>query len=208
LNNSDELQAAWKGQDDGPQMARIEAVPRELAALVRSRENLTKIVYWTSVAVTTLLAAGLLYNVFSTDQPWIRFAQAWAFGLLGYVLGTHLPYRAGRKYVHESCARFLERQHQERASGYLRVRRVSWLLVPSIVASWFGRGPLLAAQASGLAPSSWLFRFFAGPWPFFLIAGILALIWLAFGAAANKATREAAEIRAGEAGNGGVVSGA
>ena len=177
--------------------------PEELAALVRSREKLNKPVYWTGVIVTILLAGAFLYNVRSAEQPWIRFGQAWALGLLACALATQLAHRGGTKGAQEPCARFLERQHEERAAGYLRLRRWLWLLIPSIAASWLGRGPLMMAKARGLDPSSWLFRFCAGPWPFLLTIAAAVLIWLAFGAAAKKATGDVEEIRVSIADNGG-----
>src|ERR1700683_1231841 len=101
-----------------------------------------------------------------------------------------------------ACLPFLERQHEERARGYLRIRRQLWLLSPSIGASWLGKGPLIVVKASGLDPSSWLFRFCAGPWPFLLIVAAVVSVWLVFGAAADKARRDAEEIQAGIAGRG------
>lgn len=188
-NDPDQAQAIWKAQNDKTQIARIKARPEELEGLVRSRENLNKAVYWTAMTVITLLAAGFLYNVFSTNQPWIRFGQAWALGAVAYVLGTQLHYRASSKEAHETCVRFLERQHEERARGYLRIRRQLWLIIPSIVASWIGKGLLISAQAA---------------WPFFLVIAALILVWLAFGAAADKAMRDAKEIGVGLTGNGGL----
>jgi hypothetical protein len=201
LNDPDQAQGVWKAQKVETPSARIKARPEQLESLVRSRENLNKFVYWTATGVTALLAAGFLYNVVSAIQPWIRFGQAWALAFLAFVLATQLPYRPSKKGAQETCARFLERQHQERAQGYLRLRRRLWLLIPSIVASWIGRGALMAAKTNGFDPSSWLFRFCAGPWPFILIMAVLALIWLAFGAAAGKARRDAEEIRIAIAGN-------
>lgn len=201
-SNPDQPQNVWKAQEDETLMSRIKVRPEELTGLVRSRENLNKVVYWTAAIVMTLFAAGFLYNAFSAKQPWIRFGQAWALGLVAYVLGTQLQYRPGRAGAQETCVRFLERQHEERARGYLRIRRYLWLLIPSIVASWLGEGPLIAAKAKGLDPSSWLFRFCAGPWPFILVMAALVLVWLAFGAAANKAMRDAEEIQVGIAENG------
>jgi len=195
-SDPDQPQSVWKTQNDETQMARIKVLPEELAALVRSRESLNTFAYWTAVTVTGLLAAGFLYNVWSGNEPWIRFAQAWALGLLAYVCGTQLQYRAGKKGAQETCVHFLERQHEERARSYLRIRRQLWLLIPSFVASWLGKGPVLMAKASGLDPSSWFFRFCAGPWPFLLIFAALALVWLAFGAAADKARRDVEEIQA------------
>src|ERR1035441_2280485 len=96
-NDPDQAQDIWRAQNDKRQMARIKAHPEELKRLVRSRENLNKVVYWTAMTVMTLLATGFLYNVFSTNQPWIRFGQAWALGLLAYVLGTQSLYRPRRR---------------------------------------------------------------------------------------------------------------
>jgi RNA polymerase sigma-70 factor (ECF subfamily) len=107
---------------------------------------------YAAVIVMSSLALDFLYNVWSGDKPWIRFGQAWAFGLLAYVLGTELEYGVGRKGISETCLRFLERQHEERARGYLRIRHRLWLLIPSIVASWLGGGPLIVARARGLGP--------------------------------------------------------
>jgi hypothetical protein len=200
-DDPDQAQDIWKTQNEETQMVRIKTHPEDLAGLVRSRENLNKFVYWSATAVAGLLAAGFLYNVFTANQPWIRFGQAWALGLLAYVLGTQLPYRPRKKNAQESCVRFLVQQHEERARGYLRLRRLLWLLVPSIAASWLGEGPLTMAKENGLDPSTRLFRFCAGPWPFVLVIAALALVWLAFGAAAGKARQDAKGIGVGDGEN-------
>lgn len=194
-SDSHEPQKVWKAQNDEHQSLRIKVKPEEIAALVRSREKLNTFAHWAAVIVMSSLAVGFLYNIWSAHQPWIRFGQAWAFGWLAYLLGTELEYGVARKSVNEACVRFLERQHEDRARGYLRLRRRLWLLVPSIVASWLGGGPLIVAKARGLDPASWLFRFCAGPWPFILVITGLALVWFAFGSAAGKARRDAEEIR-------------
>jgi len=76
----------------------------------------------------------------------------------------------------------------------LRIRRRLFLLIPGIVASWWGGGPLTAAKARGLDPSSWLYHFLAGPWPFVLIVTALVLVWFAFGKAAEKAAQDREEV--------------
>jgi hypothetical protein len=196
-SDSHEPETVWKAQNEGEQ---IIMKPDELAALARSRENLNKFVHWAAVFVMSSLALKSLYNVWAVDEPWIRFGQAWVFGLLAYVLGTELENGVGRKGVSEPCLRFLERQHEKRARGYLRIRRRLWLLIPSIVASWLGGGPQIVARARGLGPSSWIFRFCAGPWPFIFVIVGLMLVWLAFGAAARKAMQDLEEIRGSAAG--------
>ncbi len=172
-SDSHEPQTVWKAQIEEKQI--INDKPEELAAMARSRQNLNKFLHWAAVVVMSSLALKSLYNVWAVDQPWIRFGQAWVFGLLAYVLGTELERGVRRKGVSEPCLHFLERQHGERARGYLRIRRRLWLLIPSIVASWLGGGPQMLVRARGIDPSSWIFRFCAGPWPFILVIAALII---------------------------------
>jgi hypothetical protein len=199
-DDSDEAENVWRAQNEGKQPMNIGYEPDRIASLARSREKLNVLVRWGGITVTGALALGFLYKVWSTDQPWIRFGQAWAFGWLAFMVGTESGHSAGRKGVYEPCIRFLELQHEERAKGYLRLRVRLWLLVPSIVASWLGGGPLMAARARGLDPSSWLFHFCAGPWPFIIAVLVLALVWLAFGGAARKAKRDVEDLHRGATG--------
>jgi hypothetical protein len=192
-DESREARKAWK--DEGERAEQITFQPAELAALVRSRERLNNFTRWACVAVMTALAVGFLYNVTLEAQPWIRLGQAWAFGWLAYVFGTQVEFNKGRKGVDQSCFHFLELQHEERGRSYLRIRRRIWLLAPSILLSWVGGDPLAAAKARGLDPSSWLFHFCAGPWPFILVGATLVCVWLAFGRAAGKAKRDLNELR-------------
>jgi hypothetical protein len=137
--------------------------PDELCTMAQSREKLNARVVRGVVVVTVALAAGLLYNVYRIDQPWLRLGQA--------------------------------RQYEERRCGYLRIRRRLFLFIPGIAASWWGGGPLAAVNAWGLDPSSRLFHFCAGPWPFVMTGIALLLVWFAFGKAAEKAAHECAEVR-------------
>lgn len=199
-DESHEAKDVWRGQNEGKQPMNISHEPDHIAALARSREKLNMLMRCGGIAVTGALAVGFLHNVWSTDQPWIRFGQAWAFGWLAFMVGTEFGHSAGRKGVDEPCIRFLELQHEERAKAYLRLRWRLWLLLPSIVASWFGGGLLITARARGLNPSSWLFHFCAGPWPFIIAVLVLALVWLAFGGAARKAKRDVEDLHRGATG--------
>jgi hypothetical protein len=162
--------------------------------MARSREKLNARVIRGVVAVSLALAAALLYNVYKIDQPWIRLGQAWTLGVIVYLFGPALERGRRRTGASESCARFLERQHEERRCGYVHIRRRLFLFIPGILASWWGGGPLAAAKARGLDPSSWLFHFYAGPWLFLITAAALVLTWFAFGKAAEKAARDREEV--------------
>lgn len=188
---SDTPETAWRSQAEEQQPSmQIALTPDELCAMARSREKLNARVIKAVVAVTVALAAALLYNVYRIDQPWIRLGQAWTLGVLVYLFEPALERGRRRTGTSEPCAHFLERQHEERRCGYLRIRRRLFLFIPGMVASWWGDGPLAATKAHGLDPSSWLFRFCDGPWPFLAAGTALILAWSAFGKAAEKAAHD------------------
>lgn len=191
----DPPEAAWRSQAEEQQRSmQITLTPDELCAMAQSREKLNARVIRSVVVVTVALAAALLYNVYRVDQPWIRIGQAWTLGVIVYLFGPAFERGRRRTGASEPCAQFLARQHEERQRGYLRVRRRLFLLIPSIVASWWGGGPLTAARARGLDPSSWLYHFLAGPGPFIITVTALVLVWFAFGKAAEKAAQDREEV--------------
>jgi len=192
----DTPEAAWKSRkEEEHKSMQIALTPEELCALAQSREKLNARVVRGVAVVMVALAAGLLYNVYRVDQPWIRLGQAWTLGVIVYLFGP--AFERGRRPIGASapCAQFLARQHEERQRGYLRIRSRLFLLIPGILASWWGGGVLAAAKARGLDPSSWLYHFLAGPWPFVLTVMALVLVWLAFGKAAEKAAQDREEVR-------------
>jgi uncharacterized membrane protein YccC len=132
-----------------------------------SRERLNARVIGGVVAI----AAGLLYNVFRIDQPWIRLGQAWTLCVIVYLFGPVFERRRRRIGANQPCAEFLARQHEERERGYLRIRGRLFLLIPGIAASWWG-GPA---------------------WLLVLTLAALILVWFAFGKAAKKAAEEGIE---------------
>ena len=173
---------AWRSQtteEKQPNM-HIALTPDELCAMARSREKLNAYVSRAVVAVAIAFAGAFLYNVYRIDQPWIRLGQAWTLGVIVYLFAPALE--GGRRPMGASdpCARFLERQHAERRSGYLRLRRPLFLLIPGILACWWGGGHLAAARAPA--------------WLFVLTGAALVLVWIAFGKAAEKAARERDEV--------------
>jgi len=191
----DTPEAAWKSRkEEGHKSMQIALTPEELCALAQSREKLNARVVRGVVVVTVALAAALLYNVYRVDQPWIRLGQAWTLGVMVYLFGP--LFERGRRLTgaSEPCAQFLAKQHEQRQRGYLRIRSRLFLLIPGILASWWGGGLLAAAKARGLDPSSWLYHFLAGPWPFVLTVMALVLGGLPFGKAAEKAAQDREEV--------------
>jgi hypothetical protein len=171
----------------------IALTPDRLSAMARSREKLNAYLNPAIGCVALGFAAALLYNVYKIDQPWIRVGQAWTLGVIAYLFATEFEHRRSRKGINEPCARFIARQHEERSSGYLRIRRRLFLLIPGIGACWLGRLSLVRGQAGDLDHFTSRFKF-DGSW-LFLITGVgLVLAWLGFGEAAKKAIRDRDEL--------------
>jgi len=190
----DTPEKAWRSQDENEEAGVESALTAErLRALARGRERLNRWGRWAVVGGVLLLAAALLHNVYQVDQPWIRLGQAWTLGVLVYIFGP--AFDARRRGGTEPCARFLERQHEERRQGYLRIRNRLFLFLPGLAASWWGKGPLAAAKAMRLDPGSALYRFYAGPGLFLVTGTALVLVWLALGKAAETAGIERDEVR-------------
>ena len=163
--------------------------------MAQSREKLNARLIRGIVVVAAALAAAFLYNVYRIDQPWIRLGQAWTLGVIVYLFGAAFEGGRRRTGTSEPCAQFLARHHEERQRGYLRIRHRLFLLIPGIVATWWGGGPLAVAKARGLDPTSWLHHFLVGPWPFVITVMALVLVWFAFGKAAEKAAQDREEVR-------------
>jgi hypothetical protein len=177
-------------QEEEEQMTMQAALtPDRLSVMARSREKLNTVIVRCVVAVAIVLAAGLLYNVYSVDQPWIRIGQAWTLGVLVYLFVPEFERGRRRRDINEPCANFLERQHEERRRSYLRIRRRLFLFLPGIIACWWGRSSLPVHNAGG-ETLSWLSRLEAGPWLFLITGTALVFVWLAFAKAAEKAARE------------------
>jgi len=172
----------------------IAVTPDQLCAMARSRERES---VWSRRILLTLLislAAAFAYNVFSVSQFWIRFSQGWMFAWC-CLLAWRFRRGPRRMSATESCVSFLRREFEAKRSGLLEIRRYVFLLIPGVLAAWRGGGPALRLRALGVDPSSRIYGLAAGPWPFIIIGLLLVLIWLAFGLAANKATRELDELR-------------
>ncbi|MFZ1139568.1 MAG: hypothetical protein ABR881_18685 [Candidatus Sulfotelmatobacter sp.] len=188
-------ESVWKSTNGKEEASMdITFTPDQLCAMARSREHES---IWSRRILLTLLiglAGAFAYNAFSVSQPWVKLSQAWMLGWTGLLVWK---FRRGsrRMSVTESCASFLRRQFETKRSGFLEIRRYLFLLIPPILAAWWGGGPTIRLRALGVDPSSRLYEFASGPWPFLITGLLLVLIWLAFGLAAQKATRELDELR-------------
>jgi hypothetical protein len=187
--------SVWKSMNgEGLATMDITFSPDQLCAMARSRERES---IWSRRILLLMLiglAAGFAYNVFSVSQFWVRLSQVWMLawtGLLVWRFG-HTPRRMS---AGERCASFLRRELENKRSGLLEIQRYIFLLIPPILACWWGGGrPAGRLSVLGVQPSSRLYGFASGPWVFIIVGLLLVVVWTAFGLAARKTTRELDEL--------------
>jgi membrane protein implicated in regulation of membrane protease activity len=186
-SESEMSQNVWRAQIKEDHNMQVALTPDQLCAMARSREKLNAHVRSISLVILVAIAAGLLYDVYRVDLPWIRIGVAWTLCIVVYLFGPAFENKVRQTGLSEPCTRFLESEHEERRRQYLRIRNRLFLFVPGILACWFGRAPAVIKGSStpGSAPA----------WVFLITAVALVLVWLAFGKAAQKAARDRDEIR-------------
>jgi hypothetical protein len=195
-------ESVWKSLDGKEADMDIAFTPNQLCAMARSRERLN---IWGRriLLILLILFAGVLaYNVFSVSQLWLRLSMGWYLAWTFLLVWGALRERPRHMSATESCTSFLRREFEAKRSGLLATRRYMFLvLTPPVLASWWGGGWRAVRlnhwnlRAVGVDPSSQLYKFAGGPWPFVIMGILLVLDWLAFGLAAKKATRELEELR-------------
>lgn len=191
----DTPESVWKSINGKEEASMdITFTPDQLCSMGRSRERDN---IWSRRILLALLiglATAFAYNVFSVSQLWVRLSHAW---MLAWTCLLVWRFRRGARRVSatESCASFLRREFEGKRSGLLEIRRYMFLLIPPILTSWWAGGSAIRLRALGVDPSSRLYEFASGPWPFIITGVLLIIVWLAFGLAAKKATHELDELR-------------
>ena len=196
-------ESLWKSID-GREEADMDITftPDQLCAMARSRERLS--IWSRRVLLIALigLVGVLAYKVFAVSQLWPRLSMGWYLAWNCLVVWGLFRKGPSRMSATESCASFLRREFEAKRSGLLATRRYMLiLLIPPFLASWWSGGlhgvrlNHWNLKALGIDPSSQLYKFAGGPWPFVILGFLLVLDWLAFGLAANKATRELDDLR-------------
>ena len=171
----------------------ITFTPDQLCAMARSQQRYSVWSRRILVVILIGLAGGFAYNVLSISQLWVRLSQIWMF-IWTCLLAWRIRRGPSRMNATETCANFLLNEFESKRRGFLTIRKYLFLLIPPILASWWGGGRAIRLSALGVPPSSRLYEFASGPWPFIMSGLLLVLIWLAFGLAAKKATRELDEL--------------
>jgi len=177
-------QDLWKSQEDGP----MQITTGEVRARVRKYERENVLFYWVMLGLTPLFVAVFIYNLIRLRQPWLIAATAWTLVTLCYVVWRLVRKGPNRMVPGEPCVQFLRREFEGKRQGSIWLRRFVLLLIPAVLASWWGGGPL-RGKALGVRPSWWpgLLTEYE---PLIVTALVLAFIWFAFWREGRKAERE------------------
>ena len=165
-------ESVWKSINEGV----ITMTTEELCKKVRELETRRSRVRWIAVLLAMACGIGFVYSVTTIEQGWIRLGWAWLYGAIG-VLAWTLDRRWPDRMAEENCVVFLRREYNARRDRLLGLRRDMMLVIlPAILASWWGGGPAATARNLGIR--------------LLLAALTLAFIWHGYGKEAEKVKRD------------------
>jgi hypothetical protein len=192
MNAGNDPQDLWKSID--PALPTPPATG-EICALARRQELVNVWLRSICLFALTCFVIAFARNAWVIDQPWVRLGQGWMLIVVAAWLWSLIRDRTGRRATNETCADFLLRAFKRKRDGFLAVRRVVLLIIPAVLASWWGGGPTQQARALGLDPSSPYYRYLTSAWPIVALCVLLLLVWFAFSGAAKKASAEFEALR-------------
>ncbi len=155
--------------------------PEELCARARRHQRNDGRAFGVFLALVVLAAAVAMRNLMRLhyspiQNPWLGFAMLWTLLALGYFVWISVP-RRGPQGAEGPCVQFLGRVLEGKRLWARFVRRGVLLLVPAVLAAWWGGGPAMAARNLGIT-SPLLLRLAEGPAPLVPIGFLMASIWV------------------------------
>jgi len=180
----------WKLQEDEP----MEMAAAEVRAKARRYRRESVLVYWVVLGLAPLLLAAFIHNIMRFRDPWLIVGQGFGLATVFCIAWRVVRNGPTRMLPTEPCVHFLRREFEGKRRGLLWVRGCLLLLIPAVLASWWGGGPVAGAKALGVK-SPWLLSVIGGSAPLIVIAVLLALVWFAFSKEARRFERELENLR-------------
>jgi hypothetical protein len=177
----------WKSQEEEP----MNITTEQLCVRARRYERENVWAHRGMLGFTPLCVAAYgyeLYNLSRFHKPLLIATVSWLFLTFFYIAWRLLRNGPRRMVPAEPCAQFLKHEFEGKRQAALGVRVWILLLLPAVLAAWWGGGPALRAQEMGIK-SAWLLKLHA-PVPLIVTVSVLALIWFAMGGEARRVQRE------------------
>jgi hypothetical protein len=177
----------WKSQKE----EQMNTSTDEICARARRYEREGVLGYWTLACLAPLAVAWIvrdLYGLLRLHKPLLLATESWLLLTFCYVFWGFLRNSPRRIRTAESCSEFLKREFEGKRRFFLSVRRWILLLLPAVLAAWWGGGPALTAKEMGIK-AAWLLRVHQ-PVTLIVTILVLAFVWFAMGNAARKAEQE------------------
>jgi hypothetical protein len=177
----------WKSQEE----EQMNVSTEEIRARARRYERGNVLERWILACLAPLAVAWIvrdLYGLLRLHKLLLMATESWLLITFCYVVWGFLRNGPRRIRTAESCSQFLKREFEGKRRFFLSVRRWILLLVPAVLAAWWGGGPALTAKEMGIK-AAWLLRVHQ-PVTLIVTILVLAFIWFAMGNAARRAEQE------------------
>jgi hypothetical protein len=183
------VQELWAAEEE----TSMQISNEEVCIRARQYERKNARLRWALMGATVLIIALYLRNLVrllvNFREPWLIGGTAWTlvmFCFVGWLLVRGAP---PKMTPGEPCLHFLRRGFQAQRQALVWLRRGHFLMVPPVLAVWWGAGPAGGARAMGIH-SVRVLRVLEGPAPLIVIALLLTCTWLAFWYETKKVDRE------------------
>ena len=179
----------WKGQEEEPMQMTLE----EVCSRAHSFERKSVRSFWGSMAALGFVVVVSAIYIFQFSDPLIRIGNASALTIFLYLavrIARHGPprrLRAGAQAA--TCVDFLRSELEKKRELLLEFRMITLLLIPGLVALWWGGGPTAVAEWLGIA-YPWLVRYQQSWAPLIVCVVLLIVIWFGSGREARELRRE------------------
>jgi hypothetical protein len=183
--NSGEL---WRSQDEEP----IEIAREVVRAKALKYEREGVVIYGVFCVLIPIFIAAFLYGVYNSvrlGKPWLVIGAGFGLVWVGCIAWGLVRNGRRRLPAQEPCERYLQQLFERKCQGLLWLRKCILLLVPMVLASWWGSGAELRARIWGVQ-STWLLSALRGPALLLVIGVVIAFVWWALTHEVRRFERE------------------
>jgi len=179
------FQDLWKSQEEGP----MQITTDEVRAKARWYERENVLVFWAMLGLMPVFLGWFIYELVRLREPPLVILGRGLVVATFCGIAWRLVWNGPRRITPgEPCMHFLRREFEGKRQGLVWARRCWLLLIPAMLASWWGGGPL-RGKALGIRPSWWP-SLLKEHEPLIVTSLVVAFVWFAFWKEGRKVERE------------------